>query len=388
MIMPISGGSTLDFENKRQHRDYFRQVHCIVSEGPTKRTQWSHSPITFSEEDVNLISYLHTDDLVIEANIQGWRIGRVLVDTGSSADKIFSDTFDRMGIDRNLLQPSDIPLMGFGGKRVNVIGKISLPVSFRDTSNARTEQITFDVVEMPYPYRTILGRGTINKFEAIVHQLYPFMKIPAFVGVIIVRGDQQLARDIERGYTSGQKNVHNLQTKPKSSTFQEQQRDKEKATFEEDCEVKKVPLDEHLPDKLVTINATLEPEEEKDLLKFLRKNQDVFTWSACDLRGVSKDLIEHCLDINPNIKPKKQKLRKMADEKVAAVKAEVQRLLDANVIREVKYPTWLANIVPVKKKNGKWRVCIDFTDLNKAARRMTSRCQESTELLMTQQTVS
>ena len=56
----------------------------------------------------------------------------------------------------------------------------------------------------------------------------------------------------------------------------------------------------------------------------------------------------------------------MAYEKVAAVKAEVQRLLDANVIREVKYPTWLANTVPVKKKNGKWRMCIDFTDLNKA----------------------
>ena len=116
MIMPIYGGSTLDFENKRQRRDYFRQVHCIVSEGSTKRTQWSHSPITFSEEDVNLISYPHTDALVIEANIQGWRIGKILVDTTSSADIIFSDTFDKMGIDRNLLQPSDIPLMGFGGK--------------------------------------------------------------------------------------------------------------------------------------------------------------------------------------------------------------------------------------------------------------------------------
>jgi hypothetical protein len=56
----------------------------------------------------------------------------------------------------------------------------------------------------------------------------------------------------------------------------------------------------------------------------------------------------------------------MSDEKAAAVKAEVQRLLDAKVIREVKYPTWLANTIPVKKKNGKWRMWIDFTDLNKA----------------------
>jgi hypothetical protein len=55
----------------------------------------------------------------------------------------------------------------------------------------------------------------------------------------------------------------------------------------------------------------------------------------------------------------------MSDEKIAASKAEVQRLLDACFIREVQYPTWLANIVMVKKKNGKWRMCTEFTDLNK-----------------------
>lgn len=55
----------------------------------------------------------------------------------------------------------------------------------------------------------------------------------------------------------------------------------------------------------------------------------------------------------------------MSDDKVAVVKAEVQRLLDARVIREVQYPTWLANTVSVKKKNDKWQMCIDFTDLNK-----------------------
>jgi hypothetical protein len=222
MIMPISGGSSLEFENKKQRRNYFRQVHSIMVDGPVQKTQWSHMPIVFSEEDVNLLSFPHTDALVIEANIQGWTIGKILVDTGSSADIIFSSTFDRMNIDRNLLQPADIPLIGFGGKRVNALGKITLPVSFGDLSNPKTESITFDVVEMNYPYNAIFGRGLINKFEAIVHQLYLCMKMPAIKGVITVRGNQQLARDIERGVAPGQRNVHLVEAdkKPRHSKSQ------------------------------------------------------------------------------------------------------------------------------------------------------------------------
>jgi hypothetical protein len=56
----------------------------------------------------------------------------------------------------------------------------------------------------------------------------------------------------------------------------------------------------------------------------------------------------------------------MSDEKVAAVKVEVQRLLDVGFICEVDYPSWLANVIMFKKKNGKWRMCTDFTDLNKS----------------------
>jgi hypothetical protein len=81
---------------------------------------------------------------------------------------------------------------------------------------------------------------------------------------------------------------------------------------------------------------------------------------------VDCNFIEHKLNINATAKPRMQELRKMSDDKVVAVKSEVQRLLDASVIREVMYPKWLANTVPVKKKNGKWRKCIDFMDLNKA----------------------
>jgi hypothetical protein len=66
------------------------------------------------------------------------------------------------------------------------------------------------------------------------------------------------------------------------------------------------------------------------------------------------------------VRPKKQRLRKMSDEKTEAAKAEVHRLLEANFIEPVAYPTWLSNVVMVQKKNDKWRMCIDFTSLNKA----------------------
>jgi hypothetical protein len=81
---------------------------------------------------------------------------------------------------------------------------------------------------------------------------------------------------------------------------------------------------------------------------------NVFVWSTSDLIGVSREVIEYKLQVNPNAKPKKQKLCKMSEDKIEATKADVQHLLDAEFIREVTYPQWLANIMMVRKKNGKW----------------------------------
>jgi hypothetical protein len=142
---------------------------------------------------------------------------------------------------------------------------------------------------------------------------------------------------------------------------------KKKIEIAADGETKKVYLDD-MPDRAVTIGAHLSPKEEKELVQFLNKNKDVFAWLAKDLQGVDRDIIEHTLETDEKITPKKQKLRKMFEEKVKALEAEVQRLQDAKVTREVLYPVWLANTVLVKK-NGKWRMCVDFTDLNKACKK-------------------
>jgi hypothetical protein len=192
------------------------------------------------------------------------------------------------------------------------------------------------------------------------------MKIPAPKGVITIFGDQQEARNIEKGHTPGQTNVYQLNSsEEKKEPYIKAKQDKEKIEIAADGETKKVYLDE-MPDRAVTIGSS--PEEENELVKFLNKNKDVFAWSAKDLQGVDRDIIEHTLETDEKIASKKQKLRKMSEEKVKAVEAEVQRLQDAKVIREVLYPVWLANTVLVKKKNGKWRMCVDFTNLNKACK--------------------
>ena len=106
--------------------------------------------------------------------------------------------------------------------------------------------------------------------------------------------------------------------------------------------------------------------EKKQLVDLLRRNVDVFAWNAYEALRVDPNFICHYLNVNPFITPRRQPPWPPSKEHVKAVKNEVTKLKQAEVIKEVFYPQWLANTIVVKKKIGKWRVCVDFTDLNKA----------------------
>ncbi|KAJ9544284.1 hypothetical protein OSB04_023991 [Centaurea solstitialis] len=97
-----------------------------------------------------------------------------------------------------------------------------------------------------------------------------------------------------------------------------------------------------------------------------KEHSDCFAWSHEYMVGIDPNVISHKLNVDPTFKPIKQKRRKFAPERNKVINDEVDNLLKTGKIREVKYPEQLANVVVVQKKNGKWRVCIDFTDLNKA----------------------
>ena len=107
-------------------------------------------------------------------------------------------------------------------------------------------------------------------------------------------------------------------------------------------------------------------QKKEELIEFLKRHIDVFAWDACDAPGIDPTFICHRLNVNPAITPKKQPPRRLSKEHADAIRNEVAKLKRARAIKEVFYPEWLANTVVVKKKSGNWRVCVDFTDLNKA----------------------
>ena len=114
------------------------------------------------------------------------------------------------------------------------------------------------------------------------------------------------------------------------------------------------------------IGSQLPQQEREELIEFLKQNIDVFAWNTYEAPGVDPEFICNHLNVNPLIAPKKQPLRRPSKEHTEAVREEVTRLKQAGAIKKVFYPEWLANTVVVKKKSGKWRVRVDFTDLNKA----------------------
>jgi hypothetical protein len=95
-----------------------------------------------------------------------------------------------------------------------------------------------------------------------------------------------------------------------------------------------VPLCADVPSRTVMIGTEVSKEEEDKLLEFLCHNHDVFAWSKSDLTGVHRSVIEHALNTDPKVKPKLQRQRPMSDDRVKSAEAEVQKLLDARIIRE------------------------------------------------------
>ena len=141
---------------------------------------------------------------------------------------------------------------------------------------------------------------------------------------------------------------------------------KERRTVVESIQIlEDVPLDESNPEKFTRIETSMEEKTKQDLVQFLKKSMDVFALSHEDMPGIDLSVITHRLNMSPSYKLVRQKRRMFTPKRDNAIKEEVQKLVTAKFVHKVYYPDWLANVVMIKKVNGKWRMCVNFTNLNK-----------------------
>ena len=103
-------------------------------------------------------------------------------------------------------------------------------------------------------------------------------------------------------------------------------------------EVKNIELVEGDPSKTTKVGKDLQPSLKGELVKFLKKNLDIFAWSHEDLPRIDRDVIEHCLNVDPMKKPIQQKRQVFSWEWNKVVMEEVEKLLTARIIQEVYYP--------------------------------------------------
>jgi len=111
--------------------------------------------------------------------------------------------------------------------------------------------------------------------------------------------------------------------------------------------------------------SMMEDKVEK-MKEILVNNRDLFAWTAEDMSGIVPRVMSQKLSICKEARPIALKKRRVGEEKRIVAATKVQKLLDAGFIKEIQYITWLVNVVLVKKSNGQWRMCVDYTDLDKA----------------------
>jgi hypothetical protein len=130
LVLPITGGSSSEPANKRQKKEAQRRVQHVGVQGPFIKSKWSHIPITFSQEDLQLKDYPHNDAMVISCVIKGFLVYNVLVDTDSAEDIIFAKAFGQMQESNDKIHDVTHPLCGFGGRHIVALDKITMTVTF------------------------------------------------------------------------------------------------------------------------------------------------------------------------------------------------------------------------------------------------------------------
>nr|GEV59089.1 reverse transcriptase domain-containing protein [Tanacetum cinerariifolium] len=218
-------------------------------------------------------------------------------------------------------------------------------VTIRDAEHYTKAWMNFMIVRSPSPYNGIIGRPGIKEIQAAPSTAYGMLKFPMNGRIMTIRST--------------------ILTPTECTTIAETPKDHAKKVEARHGNFK-VAIHLDFLDQEITIGGTVSIKARTELCTLLKRNLDIFAWQPSYMTGVPRSIFEHRLNIREGYSPIRQKKWGQAPKPAKAIQVEVQKLVEAGILREVYYHDWLSNPVMVKKHDGSWRMCVDFTDLNKA----------------------
>ncbi|CAJ2641456.1 unnamed protein product [Trifolium pratense] len=287
---------------------------CSVTPITVTKPEEDSDPLAFYKSEVPGGSPNYQIPLLVRARMANFDVHRILVDQGSSCDVMYSGLFKTLQLSEKNLVPYVATING-------------------DIAAARRcfEAAAKNLSTVATPKKTEKKNPGVNTIGGSV--------------------------DIDARLTK----------KEHQEEKQKDLADAEKKIYRPipDGDFELVPLGED-PLKGIKIGTGLPDLVKKQLIACLKDNAELFAWSAAEMPGIDPEVACHQLTLDPRASAVVQRRRKQSPEKAEAAEKAVKDLLEANFISEARYTTWLSNVVLVKKSNGKWRMCVDYTDLNRA----------------------
>ncbi|GJU59503.1 reverse transcriptase domain-containing protein [Tanacetum coccineum] len=309
-----------------------------ITQSFSPETAMSFPPL--SEEDGT------ESPMIIEVEMGGHFVHRVYIDGGASSEVLYEHCFIKLRKEiRDQMVPATTHLIGFSGETIWPLGQIALLVKIGDEVHSTSAWMNFMVIRSPSQHNAIIGRPGIRKIRAVPSTAHGMLKFPVEGGTVTLQSSRVIP--MECAMISGP----SIQPPAVNQVLEEKIN---------------IAIHPEYPEQTVAIGSTLTEKGRKELCSLLKQNLDIFAWKPADMTGVPRNIAEHRLNIREGYSPVRQKKRGQAPERNKVIQEEVEKLVDAGIMKEVHYHSWLSNPVMVKKHDGTWRMCVDFKDLNNA----------------------
>nr|GEW80326.1 reverse transcriptase domain-containing protein [Tanacetum cinerariifolium] len=259
--------------------------------------------------------------LAIEAEMRGHMIHRMYIDGSSSMEILYEHCFNRLRPEiKNQMVSATTSLTGFSSETIWPLGQLKLLVTIGDATHSTKAWMNFMVVKSMSPYNDIIGRPGLKAIQAVPSTVHRMLKFPVEGGIATIRSTILIPTECASVTTSS---VIPREERTRLANFT-------------------VALHPDFPDQEVVIGESLSDKGHTELCSSTDSTSGKDT-HRCGKRKMGQ-----------------------APERAKAIQAEVQKLVEVGIMRQVYYHDWLSNPVMVKKHDGSWRMCVDFTDLNKA----------------------